>query len=129
MPLVRIEITTGKSQAYKAAMLDGIHNALVEAIKIPDSDRRQRLYELDELHFERTGRSDQYMIIEITMFKGRSFEAKKALYAAIVRNLEADPGIPGGEISIVIHEPPLENWGIRGGKPASELDLGFNIKV
>ena len=129
MPLVKIEITTGKSQAYKTAMLDGIHNALVEAIKIPDSDRRQRLYELDELHFERTGRSDQYMIIEITMFKGRSFEAKKALYAAIVRNLEADPGIPGGEISIVIHEPPLENWGIRGGKPASELDLGLNIKV
>ena len=129
MPLVKIEITAGKSAAYKKAMLDGIHNALVEAIKIPDNDRRQRLYELDEQHFERSGRTDQYMIIEITMFKGRSFEAKKALYAAIVRNLEADPGIPGGEVSIVIHEPPLENWGIRGGKPASELDLGFNIKV
>jgi phenylpyruvate tautomerase PptA (4-oxalocrotonate tautomerase family) len=63
------------------------------------------------------------------MFKGRSFEAKKALYAAIVRNLEANPGIPGGDVSIVIHEPPLENWGIRGGKPASEVDLGFNIYV
>jgi phenylpyruvate tautomerase PptA (4-oxalocrotonate tautomerase family) len=129
MPLVKVEITTGKSAAYKKALLDGIHNALVETIKIPDSDRRQRLYELDELHFERTGRSDQYMIIEITMFKGRSFQAKRALYSAIVRNLEAEPGIPGNEISIVIHEPPLENWGIRGGKPASELDLGFNINV
>lgn len=129
MPLVKIEITAGRSAVYKKAMLDGIHNALVETIKIPDSDRRQRLYELDEQHFERSGRTDQYMIIEITMFKGRSFEAKKALYNAIVRNLEADPGIPGGEISIVIHEPPLENWGIRGGKPASELDLGINIYV
>lgn len=129
MPLVRIEISAGKSVEYKKAMLDGIHNALVEAIKIPDSDRRQRLYELDEQHFERTGRTGQYMIIEITMFKGRTFEAKKALYTAIVRNLEADPGIPGGEITIVIHEPPLENWGIRGGKPASELDLGFNVKI
>ncbi len=127
MPLVRVEISAGKSAAYKKAMLDGIHNALVEAIKIPDSDRRQRLYELDEQHFERSGRSDQYMIIEITMFKGRSFEAKKALYAAIVRNLEADPGIPGGEVSIVIHEPPLENWGIRGGKPASELGIHIDV--
>jgi phenylpyruvate tautomerase PptA (4-oxalocrotonate tautomerase family) len=123
MPLVKVEISAGKSPAYKKAMLDGIHSALVEAISIPDSDRRQRLYELDDEHFERNGRSDQYMIIEITMFKGRSFEAKKALYAAIVRNLEADPGIPGGEITIVIHEPSLENWGIRGGKPASELGL------
>lgn len=129
MPLVKVEIIAGKSAAYKKAVLDGIHNALVETIKIPDSDRRQRLYELDAEHFERSGRTDQYIIIEITMFKGRSFEAKKALYAAIVRNLEADPKIPGGEISIVIHDPPLENWGIRGGKPASELDLGSNIMV
>jgi len=129
MPLVRIEILAGKTDTYKKALFNGIHNALVEAIKIPDSDRRQRLYELDDFHFEHSGRSNEYVIIEITMFKGRSFEAKKALYSAIVRNLEADPGIPGSEVSIIIHEPPLENWGIRGGKPASELDLGFNINI
>jgi phenylpyruvate tautomerase PptA (4-oxalocrotonate tautomerase family) len=129
MPLVRIEILTGKTKKYKKALLNGIHDALVEAVKIPDSDRRQRLYELDDSHFERSGRTDKYTIIEITMFKGRSFEAKKALYSAIVRNLEANPGIPGNDVSIVIHEPSLENWGIRGGKPASELDLGFNINV
>jgi phenylpyruvate tautomerase PptA (4-oxalocrotonate tautomerase family) len=129
MPLVKIEIASGKPAKYKKALLDGIHNALVEAIRIPDSDRRQRLYELDDFHFEHTERSDAYTIIEITMFKGRSFEAKKALYSAIVRNLEANPGIPGSEVIIVIHEPPLENWGIRGGKPANEVDLGFNINV
>jgi phenylpyruvate tautomerase PptA (4-oxalocrotonate tautomerase family) len=129
MPLVRIEIVSGKSSEYKKALLDGIHSALVEAIKIPDSDRRQRLFELDNMHFEHTGRSDAYTIIEITMFKGRSFEAKKNLYSAIVRNLETNPGIPGGEVTIILHEPPSENWGIRGGKPASEVDLGFNINV
>jgi len=129
MPLVRIEIVTGKSAEYKKALLNGIHDALVEAIKIPDDDRRQRLYEMDNHHFEHNGRSDKYIIVEITMFKGRSFEAKKALYSAIVRNLEASPGIPGGEVTIVIHEPPLENWGIRGGKPASEVNLGFNVNI
>jgi phenylpyruvate tautomerase PptA (4-oxalocrotonate tautomerase family) len=129
MPLVRVEILAGKPDTYKHALLNGIHDALVESIKIPDSDRRQRLYELDDFHFERSGRTDKYTIIEITMFKGRSFEAKKALYSAIARNLEANPGIPGAEVSIVIHEPALENWGIRGGKPASELDLGFNVNI
>jgi phenylpyruvate tautomerase PptA (4-oxalocrotonate tautomerase family) len=129
MPLVRIEIAAGHAAEYKNALLNGVHDALVEAIGIPDSDRRQRLYELDEQHFEHSGRTDSYTIIEITMFKGRSFEAKKALYAAIVRNLEADPGISGSEVSIVIHDPPLENWGIRGGKPASEVDLGFNVNI
>jgi phenylpyruvate tautomerase PptA (4-oxalocrotonate tautomerase family) len=129
MPLVRIEIETGFSKEYKKALLEGVHDALVECIKIPDHDRRQRLYELDKDHFEHTGRGDRYTIIEITMFKGRSLEAKKRLYTSLVRRLEENPGIPGNDITIVIHDPPLENWGVRGGIAASEIDLGFNINV
>ena len=129
MPLVKVEIEKGYSPEYRKAILDGVHQALVETIKIPDHDRRQRLYELDADHFEHAGRGNQYTIIEITMFKGRSNEAKKALYRRIVDLLEINPSIPGNDITIIIHEPTLENWGIRGGYPASELDLGFNIKV
>jgi hypothetical protein len=29
----------------------------------------------------------------------------------------------------VLYEVPLENWGLRGGKPASEIDLGFEIAI
>lgn len=43
--------------------------------------------------------------------------------------LEQSPGINGNDVTIIIHEPALENWGIRGGLPASEVDLGFNINV
>ncbi|MBK7212372.1 MAG: tautomerase family protein [Bacteroidales bacterium] len=129
MPLVKVEIEKGFDASYRKAVLDGIHDALVEAIRIPDHDRRQRLYELDPEFFEHTGRGKRYTIIEITLFKGRSLAARKALFAAIVRNLEVNPGIPGNDITIILHEPPLENWGIRGGKPASELDLGFDIFV
>ena len=38
-------------------------------------------------------------------------------------------GIAPIDIAIVLQEPPLDNWGLRGGQPASELDLGFNLKV
>ncbi|RPH31949.1 MAG: tautomerase family protein [Bacteroidales bacterium] len=129
MPLVRVEIEKGFSPEYKKALLDGVHRALVESIKIPDDDRRQRLYELDADHFEHTGRSNHYTIIEITMFMGRSNEAKKKLYRTMVDLLTINPGIPSNDITIIIHEPSLDNWGVRGGYPASELDLGFNIKV
>jgi len=47
MPLVKIEIRKEKSKEYKKALLDGVHQALVQSIKIPDYDRKQRLYELD----------------------------------------------------------------------------------
>lgn len=130
MPLVKVEIIKGKSVNYKKALLDGIHSALIEAFSIPDDDRMQRLYELEKDNFEiASSKSEKFTLIEVTAFKGRSLEAKKRLYAAIISNLGRSPGINGDDITIVLHEPPLENWGIRGGKPANEVDLGFEIKV
>lgn len=130
MPLVKVEILKGKSVDYRKAILDGIHSALVEAFKIPDFDRNQRMYELEQDSFEiPETKSDCYTLIELTVFKGRSIEAKRILYSAIVRNLAVSPGIKGDDITIVINEPPMENWGIKGGKPASEVDVGFKVDV
>lgn len=130
MPLVKVEILKGKNTEYKKNIMDGIHSALVEAFKIPNYDRNQRLYELEPENFEFSNtKTEQYTLIELTVFKGRSFEAKKCLYSAIVRNLGQAPGISGEDILIVINEPPKENWGVRGGRPASEVDLGFKIEV
>ena len=115
MPLVRIEIIKGKSKAYKKALFDGVHGALVFALGVEDWDRFQRLYELDDDHFERpAGKSDCFTIIEITMFPGRTKEQKAALYRKITENLHADPGIDPKDVFIVLHEPPDENWGLAG---------------
>ncbi len=110
-------------------ILDGIHRALVDSFKIPDSDRNQLIYEHENSHFERsTGKSGSLVIIEITAFKGRSKEAKRLLFRKISENLKSAPGIDPGDILIVIKEPELVNWGIRG-KCADEIDLGFEVKV
>ena len=130
MPLVRITIRTGKSALYRKALLDGVHEALRDAFRIPDQDRHQMLVELDEDHFEiPPHRSGNMVVVEITAFKGRSNEAKKHLYRTIIDNFAKNPGIAGDDVLIVVHEPPLENWGIRGGKPANEVQLGFKVEV
>lgn len=130
MPLVKIEMLEGKSPSYKKALLDGVHQALVDTLKIPDSDRMQRLYELDRDHFEiSANKTDDFILIELTIFKGRSFDAKKNLYKTTVDYLEKALNISRTDIMIVINEPPLENWGLAGGKPANEVDLGFSINV
>jgi 4-oxalocrotonate tautomerase family enzyme len=130
MPLVKIEILKGKNSEYKKALLDGVHQALVDTLKIPEDDRIQRLYELETENFEMPPyKSENFMFIELTIFKGRSYEAKKNLYKAIVDNLENALGIKRTDVLIVINEPPLENWGTAGGKPASEIDFGFKIDV
>ena len=122
MPLVKIEILKGKNAEYKKAILRGVHSALVESFKIPESYTNNRLYKLEKENFEfPEGRSDQFTSIELTVFKGRSFEEKKKLYTEIIKNLKNDPGIDGNDILIIINEPTMENWGIRGGIPANEV--------
>jgi phenylpyruvate tautomerase PptA (4-oxalocrotonate tautomerase family) len=129
MPLVRIEILRGRPVAERQQLLEGVHAALVEAFGIPDDDRTQRIIEHDLDNFEvPPGVGERYTLVEIIAFPGRSAAAKRHLYQAIVRNLEA-AGIPANDISIVLQEPPMENWGVRGGKPASEVDLGFRVDI
>lgn len=113
----------------KRALLDAVHTSLVDALKIPEDDRNQRLDEYAHDDFlVPPGRTDRYVLIEITMFPGRSLDARRNLYRLLVDRL-AQLGIPETDIIIVLHEPPLHNWGIRGGQPASEVRLGFKLDV
>ncbi len=72
--------------------------------------------------------SGKFTLVEVTMFAGRSRDIKRRLYNAIVSGL-GDIGVPADEVLIVIHEPPMENWGISGGIPASEVDVGFEVEI
>ena len=115
MPLVRIEIVKGKSAEYKKTLLDCIHEGLLESIGIADWDRFQRIIEIDRADFETAPeKTDQFMIIEITMFQGRTKEQKKALIETVTRKLGERLGILPTDIFIVIQEPPNENWGLGG---------------
>lgn len=130
MPIVKIEMRAGKPADYKKAILDGVHQALVTAFKIPDYDRNQKIYEFTPENMEiPTNRTPDYIVIEIMVFQGRSLDAKRSLYRNIVTELSTRTGINGDDIAIILLEIPLENWGVRGGKPASEIDLGFKVNV
>ncbi len=129
MPLAKIEVRKTWQPEQVQAMIEAVYRAQLEALKLPGHDRQIRYVEHRPEHFHvPPGKTENYTLIEITLFCGRSLEAKRALYQAIVRNLGV-LGIAPDDIFIVLHEVPLDNWGIRGGVPASEVDLGFRIEV
>ena len=128
MPIVHIHVARGRPDAERQAILDGVHAALVEAFRIPEHDRNQILHEHDPKHFE-SKKGPEFTLIELTVFPGRSLDAKRQLYAAVVRNLERAPGIAPEKVLVVLHEPPLANWGIRGGKPGADVEIGFRLDV
>ena len=129
MPLVKVSLLRGKSKEDKKALLDAIHAALVAAFKIPENDRNQRIFEFDPENFEiPEGKTPNYILIEMDVFPGRSIEAKRKLYQTIVVSLQQQD-IKANDVLIVLNEPQLDNWGLRGGVPASAIDLGFKIDV
>ncbi|MYD50555.1 MAG: tautomerase family protein [Dehalococcoidia bacterium] len=129
MPNATIEVRRHYTPTEESAIIDAVHAAMMQALKIPEWDKTVRLIVHEPHRFpEISDKGERYTLIEIDLISGRSLEAKKALYQAIIKNLKPF-GIPGDQIKILLRESPAENWGIRGGVPASEVDLGFDVNV
>ena len=77
MPLVKVHMLRGKEPEYKKALLDCIHEGMVRTLGIEDWDRFQRIIEYEKDDFEKPSfKSDDFMIIELTLFPGRTKEQK-----------------------------------------------------
>ena len=131
MPHVLIETRWKYSEAEEVALVDAVHGALEQAFRIPPSDRHVRLLAHEPHRFgcpHRIPEPDRCTLVKIDAFAGRSTDAKRDLYRQIVERLEP-LGVAREQISIVIQDIPLTNWGIRGGSAACDVDLGFDINV
>ena len=129
MPFARIEVRKSRPAEEVAALMEAVYQALREALKVPEDDRQIRYIEHKPEHFAvPPEKTENYTLVEIALFPGRTLDAKRNLYRSIVRRL-GELGIAPSDVFIILYEPPLDNWGIRGGLPASEVDLGFNLNV
>ncbi|MBI2903548.1 MAG: tautomerase family protein [Candidatus Methylomirabilis oxyfera] len=122
MPLVRISLREGKPEAYRRAIADGIHRAMVETINVPPLDRFQVITEHpaeslihDPAYLEIT-RSDDVVFVQITLNAGRSTEQKRALYARMAELLGVSPGLRPQDLLISLVEVPRENWSFGNGE-------------
>ena len=128
MPLVKINVVKGLSRERKTRISEEIHAALVESIRIPQTDFNHRIFEFDPADWHLSaGKTEKFVLVEVTMFPGRSREAKRRLFKGVTDRLGA-LGIAASDVMVVLEEPPLVNWGL-GGVPGDEADIGFELKV
>ena len=121
MPLVRITLAQGKSDAYRRAIGDGVHRALVETANVPSDDRFQSIHEVRaaDLVWDPTylgeQRSGDVVFIQVFLNVGRTTEIKKALYARIAQELAVSPGLRPDDVLVNLVEVAKENWSFGGG--------------
>jgi phenylpyruvate tautomerase PptA (4-oxalocrotonate tautomerase family) len=108
---------------------DVVHSCVVDALQYPPDKRAHRFFQLDASEFYRpAGRGEKYTIIEISMFEGRTVEAKKALIRLLFERFERKLTISPQDVEITIFETPKHNWGFRG-LPGDEHALNYKIEV
>lgn len=131
MPATTIDVRYQYSIEQEVELIGAVQKALVSAFKIPDDDcdiclivhePHRFLCPPNKLHPEKFTR------ITIDCFVGRTLDTKRNLYLKIVDNVSVF-GIPKDHIKIIVREISTENWGVRGGQAACDIDLGFDIQI
>jgi phenylpyruvate tautomerase PptA (4-oxalocrotonate tautomerase family) len=121
MPLTRVSLRRGKPPAYRRAILDSLYLAMRETFDVPEDDRFMTLSEHDADDFLYgagylgIARSDDLVIIQLTVSNTRKAEQKAALYRRIVERLAENPGIRPEDVFINLVEVLPENWSFGQG--------------
>ena len=121
MPLSRVSLRKGRSTADKRAILDGLYLAMRETFDVPDGDRFMTITEHDAADFDygkdyfNIARSDDLVLIQLTVSNTRPLAQKQALFRRIVERLTASPGLRPEDIFINLVEVKPENWSFGNG--------------
>ena len=101
---------------------DGVHNALVAHANVPADDRFHIINRLErdeivaDASYGGVTRSENLIVIEITLNQGRTLEIKKNLYADIVARLGRALDVRPDDVLISLIEVTKENWSFGGGR-------------
>ena len=123
MPLVTLTVRRGKDAAFKSAVLNAVHGALV-ASGVPESDRFHRVLELSAEDFRfvasypdlASPRTEDFVLIEILLSTGRSVKVKRKIAVDLIDSLRQAPGLDPDNVMLVFKETSWENWSFGGGR-------------
>ncbi len=121
MPLVEVSLLKGKSDAYRKAVGDVIHDAMVSTINCPPKDRFQLISQYDRADFiyapEYLGitHTDELIVIKITLNEGRTVELKQLLFKTIAEQLFSKLGVGQEDVVMGLVEVKKENWSFGNG--------------
>lgn len=121
MPLTRIALRAGKPAQYRKALTDSIQRSLVDTFNVPKDDIFMLITEHEDGNFVydkqylNVERSDDLVIIQITLNNTRTLEQKKALYQRMADELAESPGLRREDVFINLVEVLKENWSFGKG--------------
>jgi phenylpyruvate tautomerase PptA (4-oxalocrotonate tautomerase family) len=121
MPLLRIDVIQGRSEAELKELLDAIHGATLAAFKVPERDRYQIVHEhpAAEIRIEDTGlgipRTERIVMVQVTTRPRSRFEKQK-FYELLCEELLRRCGVKASDVVVSITQNADEDWSFGYGR-------------
>ena len=121
MPLIRIDVIEGRSQADLAAISSAVHRGLTECFNVPERDqfqvitehRRGRLlYNPAYLGIERT---DGIVVVQVFLSSGRTPEMKQSFYSRVAQLMAETAHTRRQDVMITLVENERADWSFGNG--------------
>jgi phenylpyruvate tautomerase PptA (4-oxalocrotonate tautomerase family) len=121
MPLLRIDVIEGRSEAELKELLDAIHCATLAAFKVPERDRYQIVHEhpAAEMRIEDTGlgipRSEHIVVVQVTT-RPRSQLEKQTFYELLCQELAKRCEVKASDVVVSMTQNADEDWSFGYGR-------------
>src|SRR5215211_2851590 len=121
MPLVRIDLVEGRTDAEVATLADTVQEVLEDVFAAPPRDRYQVISEHrpGRLVLQDTGlgfdRTDGVVLVQVVQ-QGRTTAQKQALYAALAERLESEAGVAPTDLVVSVTENTRADWSFGLGR-------------
>jgi phenylpyruvate tautomerase PptA (4-oxalocrotonate tautomerase family) len=121
MPLLYVDLIEGRAPAEIRALLDAIHEAVVEAFGVPPRDRYQvvRTHPAHEIVVWDTGlgidRSSRLVVLHVVS-RRRSTEMKQRFFELVAGNLARRCGLDSADLVVSITDNGDDDWSFGYGR-------------
>ena len=126
LPFAKLHVPASLALDQCQALAEDTRQAIIQALGVQPIRAKVIVYpsplECRAVHPER---DPGFVAAEVVMFEGRSRELKDRLLAELSRVILRHTGLDPDNVFVHIQESPRSAWGIRGGVPADQVDLGY----
>lgn len=132
MPMTRIAIPEKRFTSWRGPISRSLQQALVDCFSIPQTDcfqlferytPEERVYDRHYLSGSEEGRSEDFLLFQITAGRPRGAEEKQKLYWRLAELLEESIGIKPQDVMVIITFTQPEDWSFGSGKLFRVTDI------
>jgi phenylpyruvate tautomerase PptA (4-oxalocrotonate tautomerase family) len=126
MPVTKIHVSSELAPEACRALAEDARRAVVDALGVNPEFGKVIVYTAPpHCRSAHPNRDPGFVLVEVLMFKGRNDDVKRDLFQRLAQAVAQHTNLDEQNIFINLLESDRSAWGIRGGRPAGEVDLGY----